>query len=285
MRFLFVRPGLCPPGLYPSPDIRLPSDSIFTYLFSGKWERGLNLFSVTCSLMAAGGAGVVVMILDRLLSILGNAMDPRGETICRLLKSIVRYAAILIMIFYTLSLFGVNPGAILASAGLVTVIIGIGSQSLISDILSGLFIIFEGDFQVGDIVDIAGYRGTVQEIGVRSTKIIGRGDNIKIIDNRDIKNVINMTRLNSWYPMELKVSMSASLSKIEKVLSEELPNIGQKYSEIISGPVYKGVVSLGNGTMTLSLITECKEQDYYEIERILNREMRLLFEKEEIQLL
>ncbi len=259
--------------------------SLLEFIVHGDWMRGFNLFSVCGILIAVAVAFVTIFICKQILRLISSFLNSKGETVCRLLLSFLEYVAVLIVCYYIFEYLGFPANAWIASLGLVSLALSLGAKDFVADILAGISIVFEGEFQVGDIVDIAGYRGTVQEIGVRSTKIIGRGDNIKIIDNRDIKNVINMTRLNSWYPMELKVSMSASLSKIEKVLSEELPNIGEKYSEIISGPVYKGVVNLGNGTMTLSLITECKEQDYFEIERILNREMRLLFEKEDIQLL
>ena len=262
----------------------LPSDSIFTYLFSGKWERGLNLFSVTCSLMAAGGAGVVVMILDRLLSILGNAMDPRGETICRLLKSIVRYAAILIMIFYTLSLFGVNPGAILASAGLVTVIIGIGSQSLISDILSGLFIIFEGDFQVGDIVTINDCRGVVQEIGVRNTKILDDRGNLKIINNKQISGILNMTARNSICLTDISIEYDEDIPRLERILAAELPRLRRKLPAIRENPRYLGVQSLGDSAIVIRILTECREADRFQLERDMNRELRLIFERHGINI-
>ena len=82
----------------------------------------------------------------------------------------------------------------LASLGLGSLIIGMGARELITDIIAGLFIIFEGDFRVGDVIDVGSYVGMVQEIGLRTTKIAGWNKNVKILNNRNLTNVVNMTR-------------------------------------------------------------------------------------------
>ena len=88
----------------------------------------------------------------------------------------------MIEIFGTLTVLGTDTNAMLASAGIVSLVIGLGARPLISDILAGLFIIFEGDFRVGDIItEKSNYRGRVQEIGIRSTKLLDDGQNVKIM--------------------------------------------------------------------------------------------------------
>ncbi len=256
-----------------------PENSIFTYIFSEKWERGLNMFSVTCGLMAAGTACVVIMGLDKILELLGNAMDSRGETLCRLLRSIVRYAVIVVMIFYLLSIVGVNTRAILASAGIMSVIIGIGAQSLISDIISGLFIIFEGDFQVGDIVTINNCRGVVQEIGVRNTKILDDRGNLKIINNKQIDGILNMTVKNSVVLTDISIEYNEDIPRLEKILAVELPRLRRKLPAIQGGPRYLGVQSLGDSSIVIRVLTECREEDRFQHERDMMREMRLIFER------
>ena len=74
------------------------------------------------------------------------------------------------------------------------------------------------------------------EIGVRTTKLEGPGGNIKIISNRDIKNVINMTRKNSWYPLEVSISSDRPLDQIEDMPKKKLPSIGESIPQVISGP-------------------------------------------------
>lgn len=144
---------------------------------------------------------------------------------------------------------------------------------------------FDGEYQVGDIIEVGGYRGEVLEIGVRTTKLEGRGGNIKIIGNRDVKNVVNMTRMNSWYPLDINISADQPLDQVEAMLKEQLPRIGQAIPEIISGPYYKGVIGIGKGSITLSIIAECNEADYHEVQRALNRAVQELFAEKEIRIL
>ena len=114
--------------------------------------------------------------------------------------------------------------------------------------------IFENDFQVGDIVEISGNRGLVQEIGVRSTKLFVKGNNIKYINNRDVKNVLNLTRLNSCITTELTIPSSQSLDDVISMLEEELPKIGAKESRIKEGPTYYGVTKFNGNSSTIAII-------------------------------
>ena len=114
---------------------------------------------------------------------------------------------------------------------------------------------------------------------MRSTRLIGMGDNIKIIGNQSVKNILNMSRMNSWYTMELKISADQPLLEIEKMLEEELPKIGESIPEVISGPHYKGVWSISGGVNTLSVITECREENFRRVQREVNKAIRLLFEE------
>ena len=259
-------------------------DNITNFIVHGKWMRGINLFALCASLITCSAAFVISFFSRRFLQLISGFTGSKGETVCRLLYDFIQYLLVFVCLYYIFGYMGINTNAILASLGLITLALTLGSKDMVTDIIAGIFIVFEGEFQVGDIVDVGGYRGVVQEIGVRSTKIIGRGDNVKIIGNQDIKNVINLTRLNSWVPLEIRVGIDEPLEEMEEMLGRELPKIGSRYKEIISGPLYKGIIALGGGTMTLSVITECKEADYHEVQRIISKEIRALFLREGIQL-
>ena len=98
------------------------------------------------------------------------------------------------------------------------------------------------------------------------------GDNIKIIANRDIRSVVNMTKLNSWYATTLTIP-NDELSKAEAMLEKELPRIGENIGEIISTPRYKGIEKIGNGTLSLIVLAECNQENYRRVSRLLNREL------------
>ena len=113
---------------------------------------------------------------------------------------------------------------------------------------------------------------------MRSTKLIGIGDNIKIFGNQSVKNVLNMSKLNSWYSIDLKISADQPLDEIEAMLEKELPGIGRSIPEIIGGPYYKGVMAIGS-TNILYIIAECKQADFRRVQRKLNHAILDLFKE------
>lgn len=259
--------------------------SLYYYLMAGDWDRGFNTFAAASILLLGAEILLGVIIIRYILRVLTILLGTKGETICRLLNNLIEYAAVLGFLYLSLSYLGIDTRALLASVSLLTLAISLGAKDLVADILAGITIVFEGEFQVGDIVEIGGYRGTVIEIGVRSTKILGQGGNIKIIGNQDVKGVINMTQLNSWYPVEITVPSDVSVDEMEKWLKEELPKIGESHPDIIlSGPTYKGVTKIGTGTLTITIITECKEENYRRVQRVVNKSVQRLFAKHGIKI-
>lgn len=257
-------------------------NSIFRYVISGSWARGLNIFAVTGALLIICVAGTITIIIQKILSVMSKTFGAKGETILRLLRSFIKYFSVIAILYYSLALFGIDTKTLLASAGILGLVIGLGAQSLVSGILAGMFIIFEGDFQVGDIVTVGDWRGTVVEIGIRTTKIQDGGQNIKIISNKDVCGVINMTRDYSYAWVDMGIEYGESLERVENVLEQEFPNIRRRLSNIIDGPFYKGVVALADNSVNIRIMVLCSEADRAQMERDLNREMKLIFDKHEI---
>ena len=208
----------------------------------------------------------------------------KGKTLSRLLVSFFKWVIALCAIFFTMDAWGANTTTILASAGVVTLIIGLGSQSLVSDILAGIFIVFEGDFQVGDIVIIDGWRGEVKEIGIRTTKLIDAGYNGKIVNNSEIKTIINQTQELSLAKAYVAVSYGARIEKIEAVIADNLASFKEKIPAIVEGPFYKGVSELGESGITLLFVAKCQEDDIYQVQRDMNREIKIMFDDNNIEI-
>lgn len=256
--------------------------SLIYFVMNGSWGRGLNLFGVFAVLLVIAISCVIVTASRIFLQFLCRFLGTKGETVCRLIFNLIQYTVVFAALYFGFAYLGFDTSTVLASIGLISLALSLGARDIVADMLSGLSIVFEGEFQVGDIIEIEGYRGSVQEIGVRTTKIIGRGDNIKIVRNSEIKNVVNMTRLNSWYAMDITILSSEPLPDLEEMLNRELPKIGEKNKQIISGPFYRGVTAFTNDTMTISISTECKEQNYTAVQRYVNKEVRLLLGREQI---
>ena len=208
----------------------------------------------------------------------------RGATIAKLVNNFLKYLIAIIAFLMILSAWGVDTRTLVASAGILSLIIGLGAQSLISDIIAGIFIVFEGEFQVGDIVIIDGWRGTVDEIGIRSTKVIDWQGNIKIVNNSEISTVINQSKELSVTTCEVGICYQESIPKVELIIKNNLDKIKEAIPEIVEGPYYKGVNSLAESSVNLLFIATVKESDYYVVQRALNREIKMMFDRNGISI-
>ena len=202
----------------------------------------------------------------------------REQTIVKLVNNFLKYLIAIVAVFLVLSAWGVNATTLLASAGILSLVIGLGAQTLISDIIAGIFIVFEDEFRVGDIVIIDGWRGTVDEIGIRATKVIDWQGNIKIVNNSEISTIINQSKELSVTTCTVAIAYDESLPKVELLLRDNLAKIREAIPEIVEGPFYKGVDSLGDSSVNLLFVATVKEADYYVVRRALNREIKMLFD-------
>ncbi|MDD3409314.1 MAG: mechanosensitive ion channel family protein [Eubacteriales bacterium] len=266
------------------PGAKLDQSSILSYILGRRWERGLNLFSATYAVITLLEVLVVATLTRKLITFTLSRFGARSETIGRLLDSFIKYAAILGVVFYCLNIFGVDSTALITSAGILSLVVGLGAQSLIGDILAGIFIVFEGEFRVGDIVTIGDWRGTVLEIGIRTTKIESAGSDIKIFNNSAISGVINMTKQFSYAFVDVGIEYGESLERVESVLQKELPVMKQHLPAIVNGPFYKGVASLGESSVNIRIVAQCQEKDRVQLVRDMNREMKLIFDRHDVNI-
>ena len=125
----------------------LYSDRTFLGFITGnRWAKGFNVFALTKSLLFIFNIYLIATILDFGLNAFIRLANPRNETILRLLRSLARYMVVLGVLYYVLSQFGFDSQSLLASAGLLTLIVGLGAKDLVTDVLAGIFIIFENEF-------------------------------------------------------------------------------------------------------------------------------------------
>jgi len=252
-------------------------DSIVLYILNGAWNRGLNIFALSACGLIFLGTVVVILLIQIPFRLVTSIMGPRTETICRLLLSVLKYGMGIGMLFYCLYLVGVNTTGLIASASVLSLIIGLGAQSLITDIIAGLFIVFEGAFRVGDIITVQGSRGTVLDISLRTTKILGVDGNISVYTNSDIKGVLNMTRQASYAAVQPAIEYGQDIDYVEAVLQRELPKLKAMDSRLLDYPNYLGVQSLGDSGVVLLIVCKCNEEDIKGLTRFLNRAILKIF--------
>ena len=252
--------------------------AILPYVLNGGWSRGFNLFALTRIVMIVLGIIIVLLGMKALLSVLCEVLETKGETICRLVGSLLRYALIIVGLFYALEALGFDTTTLLASLGIFSLAISLGAKDLVADVLSGIMIVFSGEYHIGDIVEIGGFRGRVWEIGVRTTTLVNKDGNMKNVSNRNVFNVMNLSRVNSRYTMKITIPYDQPLDKVKEILKKELPAIGREIDEIVSGPEYLGVTEIGSETVTLACCAECQEQNVDTVRNKMNVAMKELDE-------
>ena len=224
-----------------------------------------------------------VLFAAALLRLLLGCIKPKerkGKTMISLLSSLLRYVAALVILCWGLSILGVNVNAIVASVGIVALIVGFGAESLVADVITGIFLIFENEYNVGDIVEVNGFRGTVKDIGIRTTSIVDTGDNIKIINNSDMKNILNRSDNLSRAVSDIAIPYETDLEALEAKLPGLLEDIfAQRQDVMLSAPRYLGVQQLADSSVILRFVVDVSEKDIYSGARILNRDLWLGFRK------
>ena len=252
--------------------------------------RSLNIFSkagvfnpairiASYIVFFLGASWVLRFVLKKLATPLH-----RGKAIVDIICSLIKYAAIIVLLFFILKTVGVDTAAILAGIGILGLVVGLGAQPLIADIIAGLFIVFEKVFDVGDIIVVDGFRGTVKEIGIRTTQIEDIGGNIKIINNADLKTVINMTNQLSLAVCDIGIEYGESLERVESILKAHLDEVKAAIPDIKEGPYYRGVSELGDSAVVIRFVAQCDEDVRYQVERDMNRQFKLLFDKNNINI-
>ena len=208
--------------------------------------------------------------------------EKRSETLHKLVKSAVRYTIYFIAFFQVLSILGVNTTSIVASAGIASVAIGFGAQSLVKDIISGFFIILEGQFDVGDNVKIYNQAafiagGYVMSLGLRSTKIRSKDGEVYFIPNGTINQVVNYSLMYNLALVELPIKIDDSIEKIEERVNKVIGNANnaKEYHDLL----YKNdklhidyIEKIADNVVTIHVIGKAKVGKKNEIETRLRRD-------------
>jgi small conductance mechanosensitive channel len=220
---------------------------------------------------------ILLLISEALASFVLGLIKPannRGKTLLALTKNIIRYAVIIASICIILTMFNVDVVTILAGLGIVALIIGFGAESLIADVVTGMFILIDNQYNIGDIIEVAGFRGTVTDISVRTTVLTDPGGNVKIINNSDMTNILNRSDNSSRALADFPIPYETDLEALEAKIPELLKSIYNLRPELYKDvPLYLGVDQLGDSSVVLKFVVEVAESDIYAGARMLNHDL------------
>jgi small-conductance mechanosensitive channel len=227
-------------------------------------------------------ARICIKIADKMVShmIIAREKSPlkfdvrRTNTIGRLIHNLISYSVNLICMMLILSQVGVNLGPLLAGAGVLGLAIGFGAQSLVKDVITGFFIIFEDQFGVGDVIQVDQFKGTVEEIGIRVTRIKSWTGEVHIIPNGNIKQVTNFSTYNSLAVIDVAVSYESDIDRAIDVLKETVKQVHERTDNIVKAPEVLGVQMIGNSELKMRVIAECKPNTHGDVARLMNAEIK-----------
>lgn len=226
---------------------------------------------------------IVGMLIDR-ASQKEGASQKRVKTILKVVESITKYVVEIVAVLIILALWGVNVLPALAGLGILGLVVGLGAQSLIKDFISGFFIIFEHHFDVGDIIEVNGFKGEVIDIGLKTTRIKNWKQDIKIIGNGSITELMNYSISDSIAIIKFGIAYKEDAQKVIDILVAELPKYREQYPDIIEDPRVLGVTDLADSSVNMTVIVKTHTEKQYAVERGIRKSIKEILDKHDISI-
>ena len=252
-----------------------------------------NLPMLTTKLLLAGLAVFIGCILVRVgRRMIGSIVHMRGQkglqtaqqanTLRSLVTSIFNYIMYFIIVTVVLSIFGVNVSSLLAVAGVSGIAIAFGAQTLIKDIISGMFIWMEGSIAVGDIVTINGLSGVVESIAIRTTVLRNFNGNLFTIPNGDIRTITNMSRGFKRAIVDIRCPYEENQERLVAIITEEMEKAGQEIEGLTAAPDVMSILSFDTDAVLVRVAAQCPVGEHWRIERDIRTRIKARFDKEGI---
>ena len=209
----------------------------------------------------------------------------RANTLIPLLQSISKYVIYFIAGVMVLRELGVDTTAIIASAGVVGLAIGFGAQSLVKDVLSGAFLLFEGIISVGDSVNVGEHSGTVEVIGLRNIHLRKYSGELRVIPYGEVASFGNFNKGYMRAIVKVGVAYEQDVEKGMKALEKIADKWAQENKDIVlEPPVVQGILSLGSSEVTLRVSIKVKPMTHWGAERELKRRIKDTFDEKGIEI-
>ena len=241
---------------------------------------------------------IIIFILTRIVikvvyRIIDRSMERKQEgkirvnprrfvTVGELLKNATSITCNFIMILLLLSEINIQVGPLLASAGVLGLAIGFGAQGLVKDVITGFFIILEDQFAVGDVIQTGTYKGTVEVIGLRTTKLVSWQGEVHIIPNGAIASVTNYSMSNSLAVVDIPMKADLSLDESVHLVKKSLVGIEERDLNIVKVPDVLGIQSMSTSEYVVRIVAECMPNSRASVERQIQGDVKKTLEYHEM---
>jgi len=199
----------------------------------------------------------------------------KAETLKSVTSYVFKVAIYFVAIYTILDKIGVSDTSLAAVSGSIAVAVGLGAQNLVADVLAGIFVVVEDQFNVGDIVEIAGCTGTVERVTMRSTTLRGFDGTVYIVPNGSISTITNKCKDFMNASVDVGVDYEEDIDHVLEILKDEMAKVYQEVAGLLEEPVILGIVGLDDSAVKIRIVAKCEVKLNYPVER----EMRLRIKK------
>ncbi|MGD9760841.1 MAG: mechanosensitive ion channel family protein [Candidatus Izemoplasmatales bacterium] len=208
----------------------------------------------------------------------------RRVTMLKVTNSLINYVVKIIAALVILSIWGVDVIPALAGLGILGLVVGLGAQSLIKDLIAGFFIIFEHHFDIDDVVEINGFKGRVIDIGLKTTRVQNWKNDIKIFANGSITEPINYSVADSVAIVEFGIAYHEDIQKTIDLLNQELPKYKTILPELLEIPTVLGVTDLTSSSVNIRVVCKTLPESQYNAERKIRQGIKEILEANGIEI-
>ncbi len=246
--------------------------------------------SIALILLAAAIAWELAGALTARLTPRGDDRQSRGarlHTLMPLARNAARVAIGAVTALTIMSELGIAIGPLLAGAGIAGIAIGFGAQSLIKDVITGIFILLEDSIAVGDVVDVGGHSGVVESMTVRAVRLRDLGGNVHIVPFGDVGSVLNMTRDFSYALIEAGVAYKENVDHVVAVLhavGEAVRGDPDYRPDILEPLEVLGLDSFGDSSVNIRVRLKTRPRRQWRVRREFHRRMKQAFDDAGIEI-
>lgn len=208
----------------------------------------------------------------------------RRKTIVELFQNIFKYIIFVIVVLFILELYGVDTKSLIAGLGILGAVVGLAMQDTMKDFISGITIMLENYYIVGDYVTYNNFTGEVISFGLKSTRIKNLNGEVLILANRNVTEIINISQKSADVIIDIPVAYEAKVEKVEKAIEEILEEI-KKLDKVYKNEVtYLGINKLDNSSVNYRIKISCDQDSQWSIKRSSLRIIKMILDKRNIKI-
>ncbi|ACN16410.1 putative mechanosensitive small-conductance channel MscC [Desulforapulum autotrophicum HRM2] len=230
---------------------------------------------------------VVNLLVDKYMlptDEIAGSPNKQQQTLVPIIKTLLQYGIYFIAFVLMLRAVDINPLPLLAGAGVLGIVVGLGAQSLINDLVSGFFILFEGLFLVDDYIETASARGIVEAIHIRTTMVRDPNGQLHILRNGQINSVVNYSKDYTYAVVEVGVAYDSDLDHVFRVLSDTGLQLKEKNLNVLEPLEVKGIKEFGESELLIRTLTKVRPSCHLRVAFELREMIKKTFDQEGIEI-